>query len=302
MRTVVTGATGFIGKRLCALLTRERHSIIAVSRDADRARKSLGAGILCISWSETSSWQKAVAEADAVFHLAGESIGGQRWTPEYKETILSSRVETTRAVALAGPRILLSASGVGYYGDHGNEVITEETPAGSDFLAKVCVAWEAEAQRAAEQGGRVACLRTGIALGEGGPLQEMLHPSGVPFSPWKLGLGGPLGNGKQWMPWIHVDDLARLYLWLAERSDLSGAFNAVASKPVTNRDFSHALGHALHRPSLVPVPEFALKLVVGEFAYALLYSQRVVPERVQASGFRFNFPEIGPALREIAGG
>lgn len=210
-------------------------------------------------------------------------------------------MESTRSIAEAGPRVLISASGAGYYGDWGNTVITEKTPAGSDFLAEVCVAWEAEAERATARGGRVVCLRTGLALGKEGTLQEMLHPPVIPFSPWKLGLGGPLGTGKQWMPWIHIEDLTRLYLWAAERPDIFGPINAVAPKPVTNRDFSHALGHALSRPSLIPVPELALRLILGEFAYAVVYSQRVIPARAQDAGFTFHYPEVGPALQTILG-
>jgi uncharacterized protein len=300
MQAVVTGATGFIGKRLCAELRGAGWKVASVTREAAKATETLGADVTAYAWSDADGWKRAVAEADAVFHLAGESIGGARWSPEFKAKILSSRVELTRAVAEANPRVLISASGTGYYGERGEAVVTEETPAGDDFLAKVCVAWEGEARRAEAGGGRVVVLRTGIALGKGGgALESMLQPPGVPLSPWKMGLGGPLGSGNQWMPWVHLDDLVRMYVWAAERGDLSGPVNAVAPKPVTNRDFSHALGHALDRPSLLPVPALALRAFVGEFAYALLYSQRVVPARAEAAGFPFHYPEVGPALLDV---
>lgn len=300
MQVVVTGATGFIGTQLVASLQQNNHRVWVISRDARKAEQAFGKRVTCFAWSEPTEWYNAVHEADAVFHLAGASIAGKRWTPAYKQTILESRLSTTRAIVAAQPRLLLCASGTGYYGECGEEVVTEETPAGSDFLAQVCVQWEVEATRATEHGGRVVLLRTGIAMGEeGGALESMIQPPMLPVSPWKFGLGGPLGSGNQWMPWIHRDDLIRLYLWCAENPTISGAVNAVAPKPVRNRDFSHALGHALNRPSLVPVPGFALQMVVGEFAYALLYSQRVLPTVAEKQGFTFTYPEIGPALLAI---
>ncbi|GAB4466820.1 MAG: TIGR01777 family oxidoreductase [Armatimonadaceae bacterium] len=300
MKTVVTGGTGFIGTELCAALTGAGHEVAVISRDADRVRQTLGERVTGIAWDNEAAWRRAVAESDAVFHLAGASIAGERWTPEYKQTILDSRVRTTEAIVSAKPRLLLSASGVGYYGGRGDDVLTEDAPPGTDFLAEVCVAWEAEALKAEDHGGRVVLLRTGTTLGEdGGALESMIKPPMVPFSPWKFGLGGPLGDGNQWMSWIHVDDLVRLYLWCVERQEVRGPVNAVAPKPVRNRDFSHALGHAMNRPSLVPVPGFALELVVGEFAYALLYSQRVAPEKALKLGFTWTYPDIGPALVDI---
>lgn len=299
MQAVVTGATGFIGTRLCAALRTAGYSVTTITRDAAKAQKALGPAITCYSWSDITAWEKVVASAEVVFHLAGENLADKRWTPEFKKRILSSRVDTTRAIVQARPKLLLSASGTGYYGDCGNTVITEEAPAGDDFLAQVCIAWEEEAQRAEAFGGRVIRFRTATTLGNGGALEAILKPPMLPFSPWKMGLGGPMGTGDQWMPWIHVDDLVRLYLWVAEQADLSGPLNATAPKPVTNRDFSHALGHALDRPSLIPIPAFALYAILGGFADALLFSQRVIPTVANTRGFTFGYPEIGPALLQI---
>jgi uncharacterized protein (TIGR01777 family) len=191
------------------------------------------------------------------------------------------------------PRVLVSASAVGYYGSRGDEVLDESAPPGNDFLAYVCVAWEREAQRAAELGIRVVCLRTGVVLGpDGGALKKLL-------TPFKLGVGGPLGNGRQWMPWIHVDDLAALYIHAAAGSQISGPLNGVAPNPVTNREFTKALATAVNRPAKLPVPYFALRMALGEFAKVLFDSQRAVPQAALASGFQFRYPQLGPALATI---
>lgn len=297
MQTVVTGATGFVGQELCRLLRSEGHTFTVVGRDAARAH-AMYPDAPFASWNDADALNRAVRDADCVFHLAGESVGGERWTPAYKEKIWASRTETTRRIVQANPRALVSASAVGFYGGQSDTVLTENSPAGNDFLARVCVAWEQAAMQAAPKA-TVAVVRIGIVLGKnGGPLQTLLDPPQVPFSPWKLGLGGPLGNGKQWMPWVHIADLARLFLWCATRS---GAYNGVAPNPVTNADFSHAIGRALHRPSFVSVPAFALRALIGEFADYLLYSQRVVPERTTNDGFEFGYSDINAALSDILG-
>jgi uncharacterized protein (TIGR01777 family) len=236
---------------------------------------------------------------DAVLHLAGESVAEGRWTATQKNRIRDSRVLGTRhlvqgiAQAARKPAVLVSASAVGYYGDRGDEELTESARPADDFLARVCVDWEREAVAAEKAGVRVVTARTGIVLGAGGgALAKML-------TPFKLGGGGPLGNGRQWMPWIHVADLARLYVHAAETSSIQGAMNAVAPHPVRNSEFTKALGRALHRPAFIPAPYFGLRLLFGEFAQVLFASQRVIPRVALDSGFVFQFPEIAAALREI---
>ncbi|MBC8138374.1 MAG: TIGR01777 family protein [Fibrella sp.] len=304
MKTVITGATGFIGRVLTARLLQENHSVVALSRNAVRARESLGPSVRCLDWQggNDGAWKDAVRAADVVFHLAGESVASERWTPEYKTRLLESRTETTRMLVDAQPGgVFVSASAVGYYGGRGDDVIPETDPPGDDFLAEVCVAWEREANRASELPGvRVVTPRIGIVFGrDGGPLQSILRPPGSPVPLYKWGLGGPLGDGKQWVPWVHLHDLVEMFLWSATNSAVHGAFNAVAPNPVTSADLSHAIGRVYKKPAVIPVPEFALKAAVGEFAYALLYSQRIAPTVLQKLGFTYRFGELDAALRDL---
>jgi uncharacterized protein (TIGR01777 family) len=236
---------------------------------------------------------------DTVFHLAGESVAEGRWTVAQKQRIRDSRVLGTRHLvqairqASARPAVLVSASAVGYYGNRGDDELTESAPAGRDFLAEVCAAWEEEALAAQTFGVRVVTARTGIVLGAGGgALGKMLLP-------FKLGAGGPLGSGKQWMPWVHVTDLARLYHHAATAAAINGPMNAVAPNPVRNSEFTRALGRQLHRPAFLPAPYFGLRLAFGEFAQVLFDSQRVIPKVALESGFTFQYPEIAVALKEI---
>lgn len=301
-RFVVTGATGFIGQLVVRKLRGRGDAVSVIGRDAARIRQTFGDAVSPLAWDDANGWKSAVQDADAVIHLAGEPINGQRWSPEFKQKVLSSRVETTRAIADAQPSVFVSASAVGYYGDCKNETITETDRRGSDFLADVCAAWEQEAVRARNATGnsRVAIVRIGIVLGrDGGPLQSMLQPPGAPFSPFKLGLGGPLGSGKQWVPWIHVEDVASMLLFAADNPGVPDVMNGVAPEPITNAQLTAAIGRALNRPAVVPVPSFALYALLGEFAYALLYSQRVLPAAAQATGFVWKFPDIETALRDL---
>jgi len=305
VKAVVTGATGFLGRQLCPRLRAEGYEeVTALVRDPARARQTLGPGVECLAWDDAAVWTPAVAGADAVFHLAGESVAGERWTPEVKEKILRSRVETTRRIADAQPRgVLVSASAIGYYGGRGDRTVTEADPPGDDYLARVCIAWEDEARKAEATAARVVLLRIGVVLGKGGgALESMLNPPGVPFSPFKLGVGGPLGSGRQWTAWVHVEDVLGLLLHAAKTDAATGPVNAVAPNPVTNAQLSAAIGRALGRPAVVPVPAFAVRMVVGELADYLLYSQRVLPVRAQELGYRFRFPDIDSALRDIIGG
>jgi len=300
MKALVTGATGFVGPRLLRLLDRP----VVVSRSPERARSRLGhLAERFVRWdpAEGPPSPEAFEGIDTVFHLAGESVSAGRWTPAQKARIRDSRVLGTRhlvrGIAQANPRpaVLVSASAVGYYADRGEEPLPESAQPGNDFLARTCVEWEQEANAATELGVRVVTARTGIVLGVGGgALEKML-------TPFRLGAGGPLGSGRQWMPWIHVADLARLFVHAAEHQapEIAGPMNAVAPNPVRNSEFTRALGRAVHRPAFMPAPYFGLRLIFGEFAQVLFASQRVVPQVALDTGFVFQYPEIAAALREI---
>jgi uncharacterized protein len=298
MKTLVTGATGMVGPRVLRMLDRPT----VLTRNPNRARQTIGhlTGRI-VGWDPAAGPPPAEAfdGIEAVMHLAGESVAEGRWTAAQKARIRDSRVIGTRNLvqgirqAATRPAVLVSASAVGYYGDRGDEELTEAASPGHDFLAEVCVAWEREAFAAEELGVRVVTERTGIVLGAGGgALAKML-------TPFKLGAGGPLGNGRQWMPWVHVTDLARLYLHAAEHASIRGPMNAVAPNPVRNSEFTKALGRQLRRPAFMPAPYLGLRLLFGEFAQVLFASQRVIPRVALDTGFTFQYPDIVAALKEI---
>jgi uncharacterized protein len=277
LNIAITGASGFIGRHVTARL--REHTIRAVStRSGVSARDFAG--------------------CDAVIHLAGEPVS-QRWSPQARERIRSSRVEGTRAVVDAlranPPKVLISASAVGYYGSRGDEILTESSPPANDFLGEICAEWEREAFAAREFGVRVTALRISVVLGrDGGALAKML-------TPFRLGIGGKLGSGKQWMSWIHIGDLVDLFAFALE-NDLSGPLNACSPNPVTNAQFTRELAHAVHRPAIFPVSRLALQVLFGEMSKLVLASQRVLPEATLRSRFQFRFPDLNAALGDLLGG
>ena len=290
---MVSGATGFVGRRLCRLLTKPR----ILTRAPEHAQPEFDRSA-CFRWDPSNEPPPAEAfdECRTVFHLAGEPVAEGRWTESKKALIRDSRVAGTRHLVNGlrklerRPEVLVSASAVGIYGSRGDEILNESATPAEGFLADVCREWEAEAQAAEDLGMRVVTIRVGLVLGaHGGALARML-----PL--FKLCAGGRLGDGRQWMPWIHVDDLASLFHFCAENASMSGSVNGAAPNPITNRQFTKALGNAVGRPALFPAPAFALRLALGEFAEVLLASQRVVPEKASAAGFEFEHPTIESAL------
>ncbi len=301
MRVIITGGTGLIGRALAASLAGDGHEVIVLSRAPERYVGRMPAGVRLKAWDAHSAkgWGTLADGADAIVNLAGENIAAGRWTAERKRRIRESRLNAGRAVveavaqARAKPRAVIQASAVGYYGPSGDEEIAEDHPPGHDFLAEVCVAWEASTAPVEEEGVRRAILRTGIVLSaRGGALPRMLLP-------FKLGLGGALGHGRQWFPWIHIRDHVRAIRFLIEHEQAHGPYNLSAPKPVRNAEFTRALGRALGRPAVMRVPATALKLVFGEMATVLLDGQRAVPRRLLEAGFTFEFTEVEAALRDL---
>lgn len=300
MRILITGATGLVGTHLSKKLHELGHEIIVTSRDRERAMAKLPFARDVVEWDPVRgpAPAKAFAGIEAIVNLMGESVA-VRWTAGRKKAIRESRVLGTRnlveGMRVAGfhPRIFVSASAIGYYGEGGDRELTEESPAGGDFLARVCVDWEGEAARATTLGARVVQVRTGFVLArEGGALASMLPV-------FKTGLGGRLGSGRQWMSWIHVDDLVGLYAEALTNASIVGPLNAVAPGPVTNSEFTKTLARVLRRPAVFPAPEFALKLALGEMADAVLESQRVIPQAARNVGFRFRYETLEAALRAL---
>ncbi len=304
LRVVVTGATGFIGRPLVAALLGRGHSVTALSRSRVKAERMLGPGVTCREWGGAGEeeWRLVLDGADAVVHLAGESISVGRWSPEVKARLRTSRVDTTRRLvdallqASERPKALISTSAAGWYGDRGDEVLTEASPRGEGFLADLCAEWESEALRAAESGVRAAVMRVGIVMGDGGALRKMLYPFPVRVSPWMLGLGGPLGSGRQYVPWIHLNDAVGLFAASVEDPEYSGPVNLTGPEDATARGLARSIGRALHRPAVLPVPAFALRMMLGEFAGSLLASQRLRSTVAERSGFAFQYPTLDAAV------
>lgn len=299
MKVAITGATGFVGSRLVEQLQAQGHQPLIFTRNREAAlRKFPTSETVAYTPTESGDWQKAIAGCDAVVHLAGEPIAESRWTPQHKAEILNSRKLGTQkiveAIAQANPKpkVLVNASAIGYYGTSETATFDETSPPGNDFLAEVCQAWEAEAQKVKEAGVRLVILRFGIVLGDGGALAKMIPP-------FQFFAGGPIGTGQQWFAWIHRDDLVRLIMEALNRSDMEGVFNATAPNPVRMSELSEKLGDVLHRPSWLPVPSFALEALLGEGAKVVLEGQQVLPKRTISYGFKYQYPIVKEALAEI---
>jgi hypothetical protein len=299
VRVLITGGTGFIGAALVKRLLGEGHDVSVVTRAVDRLASRLGPQVEGVGHHDRDALAKAVEWADAVVNLAGERIVGARWTANQKRKLRASRIELTETlVKLMGeasnrPEVFISASAVGFYGDTGELVCDETTAPGDDFLAQLCIDWERAASGAKDHGVRVAIPRIGIVLGENGGALEKMLPA------FRMGFGGVLGSGDQYLSWIHRDDLICLLMRVLRDRSIDGPFNATAPVPVTNREFTRALGDILKRPTLLPVPKFALKLVLGESSVALLTGQRAIPSQAQSWGYEFEFETVSNALSDV---
>ena len=298
MKILITGGSGFIGTSLIKELHAAGHEVIITTRqEASNVRAEHA---VPLQWTPPDLIPSdIISTIDAVINLAGEPIAPKRWSEERKKRILSSRIDTTRALvesielSYKKPKVLISASAIGYYGPRNDEFVNEDAEPSSDYLAGVCLKWEAEAQKAEALGLRVVRVRIGGVLGKGGGLLAQME------GPFNAFAGGPLGSGKQWFSWIHLDDLVGIFKYALENDAVSGPVNGTAPNPVTNRQFSKALGRALHRPAVVTVPAFAVKLALGELGGLLLTGQRVMPEKALEAGYKFKYTNIDEALKDI---
>jgi uncharacterized protein len=307
MKIAMTGATGFVGSRLVERLQQDGHQVLVLVRNLAKAEQVFPQAkfpqVEKVAYTPTKSgdWQRAIAGCDGVVNLAGEPIAESRWTPARKQEILQSRQLGTQklveAIAQATPKptVLVSASAIGFYGTSETAAFDETSPSGNDFLAEVCRTWEAEAQKVKSAGVRLAIVRIGIVLGMGGAIAKMLPP-------FKLFAGGPIGSGRQWFSWVHRDDLVNLIVTALTRSDMAGTFNATAPNPQRMADFCHTLGEVMNRPSWLPVPDFALEVLLGDGAKVVLEGQQVLPKQTLATGFQYQYPTSKQALQEILSG
>ena len=301
LKIVIAGATGFIGQKLTSRLLDSQTYVVVLTRKPASGRTTKHARLSYGQWDGKTQgdWTEHIDGADAVVNLSGQSVASRRWSKTRKQQLYSSRIDSTNALVEAigasrvKPSVLLNASAVGYYGHIEQGAVTEEHQPGNDFLGRLCADWESAALAARAFGVRVVLLRTGIVLDpEGGALQRMIFP-------FKLFAGGPLGSGEQWFPWIHEEDEIRAILYTLERSSLSGPVNLSASESTTMREFSNALGSALHRPSALRIPAFMLRFLLGEMADVVLSGQQVVPQKLMKDGFEFRFPTLPGALADL---
>ena len=306
MKIAVTGATGFVGSKLVARLVDESHDVKVLTRSVEKARKVFAAPKLkdldyvAYKPTESGDWQAAISGCDGVINLAGEPIS-ERWSAERKRRIIDSRQVGTQKLVEAiknaeqKPSVLVSGSAIGFYGtSESAEFFETSEPAENDFLSKVCQGWEAAARKAKDYDVRVAIIRTGIVLGNGGAIAKMLPP-------FKLYAGGPIGSGQQWFSWIHIDDLVNLFMKALLDPSMQGVYNGTAPNPLRMKDFCQTLGEVLDRPSWLPVPDFAIEALLGDGAVVVLKGQQVLPERTQASGFSFDYDDAKEAIKDIVG-
>ncbi|MDZ7961819.1 MAG: TIGR01777 family oxidoreductase [Aulosira sp. DedQUE10] len=304
MKIAIAGASGFVGSRLVKRLHQEGNSVLVLTRNTAFAQKIFpsqafpNVEIIAYTPTVSGSWQDAIAGCDGVINLAGEPIAEERWTPEHKKQILNSRQLGTQKIVEAitkanpKPQVLVNASAIGYYGTSETASFDETSSSGNDFLAEVCQAWEAEANKVKDAGVRLVILRFGIVLGMGGALGKMI-------TPFKLFAGGPIGSGRQWFSWIHLDDVVNLILQALTKTEMEGVYNATAPNPVRMAELSQTMGQVMHRPSWLPVPALALEALLGDGAKVVLEGQQVIPKRTVESGFEYQYPNLPVALREI---
>jgi uncharacterized protein (TIGR01777 family) len=305
MRVFVTGGTGLVGRRLIKQLVGRGDEVVLLTRRPSVAQEMFGATCKAVSGDpmQLGEWMKAVDDCDAVVNLAGENIFARRWSDDFKKLLVESRIKTTQHVVQAmaampkrpdgAPKALVNATAIGYYGYHDDEQLTEDAPAGNDFLATICVEWEKAARAVEPAGVRCALVRIGVVLDkEGGPLQKLM-------TPFKMCMGGPVGSGKQYMSWIHHEDMTGILLFALDNAAVVGPINASAPNPVTNKEFGKAFGAALHRPAFVWTPAVMLKMGLGGVAEIIAQGQRVIPKKAMTLGYPFKFPTIEVALVDI---
>jgi len=300
-KIIVTGATGLIGRKLCSQLLEQGNEITIFTRDPEAAKKTIKGAKQYVKWNYNNpeEWKNYLNETDSIVHLAGTNLGAKRWNYEFKKELFNSRIESTRQLVNTmknckdKPKSFITASAVGYYGDRGDEVLIEKSITGKDFLSNLCSAWEKEAEKIEDQNVRRVSLRIGLTLSnEGGVLKKFLPP-------FKIFLGGPLGNGKQWFPWIHIEDLINIFIHTINTESLQGPVNIASPGIVRMNDFATSLGKILRRPSLIPVPKFAIRIAAGELGKYAVMSQRVSVEKILNAGYKFKFEKLEDALRDL---
>lgn len=298
MKVAIAGGTGFVGSRLVERLLTEGHQVLILTRNPAYVKPAPNVEVVAYNPQESGAWQQSISGCDAVVNLAGEPIAEKRWTPEHKQEIINSRKIGTQkiveAISKANPKpsVLVSASAIGYYGTSETATFEESSPSGNDFLAQVCQEWEAEAQKVKDTGTRLVIVRIGIVLAMGGAIGKMIPP-------FKMFAGGPIGTGKQWFSWIHRDDLVNLILFALQQREVEGVLNATAPNPVRMNEVSQTLGEVLNRPSWLPVPAFALEVLLGDGAQVVLEGQQVLPKRTITQGFDYQYPSLKQALEEF---
>ncbi|MDJ1184611.1 thylakoid membrane protein ThyD [Roseofilum casamattae] len=300
MKIAVTGATGFVGQALVKALLARGDKVLVFTRSADKAKHLLGADVEIVSYPVTvgGEWQGKITGCDAVVNLAGAPIADERWTAQRQQVLRESRIlgteQLVQAIAQSAekPQVLINTSAIGYYGTSETAVFDESSAPGNDFLAKLCVEWEEQANKVTEYGVRSVILRFGIVVGDGGAIAKMVPP-------FMLFAGGPIGEGRQWFSWIHINDLVQLILFALDRQEIQGTFNATAPNPVRMNELCAILGKVLNRPSWLPVPGFVLETLLGDGAKVVLEGQNVLPKQTLDSGFTFQYPTLEPALRKV---